>query len=73
MDSVLNKNNSDDRTGDSLKNKLQGALESQSVTGKKPSLVVIDEIDGASSGGHGEQVGLRQGGFWSRRMRLMLR
>ncbi|KAJ3036838.1 Chromosome transmission fidelity protein 18, partial [Rhizophlyctis rosea] len=53
---IVEINASDDRTGESLKNKLQGALESQSVMGnKKPSLVVIDEIDGASSGGHGEQ------------------
>ncbi|KAJ3044637.1 hypothetical protein HDV00_001563 [Rhizophlyctis rosea] len=52
---VVEINASDDRTGDALKNKLMGALESQSVMGnKRPSLVVIDEIDGASAGGSGD-------------------
>ncbi|KAI8840622.1 hypothetical protein BJ741DRAFT_661907 [Chytriomyces cf. hyalinus JEL632] len=46
---VIEINASDDRTGDSLRNKLLGAIESQSVTTKKPNLVIIDEIDGASS------------------------
>lgn len=47
--------NSDDRTGASVKGKIESALEIQSLRGKdKPNLLVIDEIDGVSSGG-GEQ------------------
>ncbi|KAJ3114323.1 hypothetical protein HK098_007385, partial [Nowakowskiella sp. JEL0407] len=53
---IVEINASDDRTGEILKNKLLGALQTQSVMGnKKPNLLVIDEIDGASSGGHGDQ------------------
>ncbi|KAJ3247360.1 hypothetical protein HK104_007803, partial [Borealophlyctis nickersoniae] len=53
---VVEINASDDRTGESLKNKLLNAIQSQSVMGsRKPNLVVIDEIDGASSGGSGDQ------------------
>ncbi|KAI9103113.1 hypothetical protein DFS34DRAFT_691661 [Phlyctochytrium arcticum] len=53
---VVEINASDDRTGDSIKNKLVGALETQSVLGsRKPCLVVIDEIDGASAAGQGDQ------------------
>ncbi|TPX46634.1 hypothetical protein CcCBS67573_g10303 [Chytriomyces confervae] len=48
---VIEINASDDRTGDSLRNKLLGAIESQSVNTRKPNLVIIDEIDGASSAG----------------------
>ncbi|KAJ3174600.1 hypothetical protein HDU87_007082 [Geranomyces variabilis] len=48
-------NASDDRTGDSVKARLIGALETQSVLGaRRPHLLVIDEIDGASSGGQGD-------------------
>ncbi|KAI8824892.1 uncharacterized protein EV422DRAFT_516644 [Fimicolochytrium jonesii] len=54
--SVAEINASDDRTGGAIKNKLVGALETQSVMGtKKPSLLVIDEIDGASSSGQEDQ------------------
>ncbi|KAI8906203.1 hypothetical protein DFJ77DRAFT_477944 [Powellomyces hirtus] len=54
--SVSEINASDDRTGDSIKTRLVGALETQSVLGaKRPHLVVIDEIDGASSTGQGDQ------------------
>ncbi|KAJ3026307.1 UNVERIFIED_CONTAM: Chromosome transmission fidelity protein 18 [Siphonaria sp. JEL0065] len=52
---VIEINASDDRTGESLRNKLIGAIESQSLNSKKPNLIIIDEIDGASSGG-GDQV-----------------
>lgn len=48
-------NASDDRTGDSLKNKLMGAIENRSFMGNKPALVIIDEIDGASQTGSGDQ------------------
>ncbi|KAJ3153578.1 hypothetical protein HDU89_000620 [Geranomyces variabilis] len=48
-------NASDDRTGDSVKARLIGALETQSVLGaRRPHLLVIDEIDGASSAGQGD-------------------
>lgn len=47
---------SDDRTGESLKNKLVGAIETRvSMVNSKPNLVVIDEIDGASMSGTGDQ------------------
>ncbi|KAL2918127.1 Chromosome transmission fidelity protein 18 [Polyrhizophydium stewartii] len=53
---VVEINASDDRTGEALKNKLLGAIECQPVMGGKlPNLVIIDEIDGASSGG-GDQA-----------------
>ncbi|KAI8617322.1 hypothetical protein BC830DRAFT_1114090 [Chytriomyces sp. MP71] len=48
---VIEINASDDRTGESLRNKLMGAIESQSLKSKKPNIIVIDEIDGASAGG----------------------
>ncbi|KAJ3163636.1 hypothetical protein HDU86_000222 [Geranomyces michiganensis] len=48
-------NASDDRTGDSVKARLIGSLETQSVLGaRRPHLLVIDEIDGASSAGQGD-------------------
>ncbi|KAI8801849.1 P-loop containing nucleoside triphosphate hydrolase protein [Cladochytrium replicatum] len=53
---VIEINASDDRTGNALGNKLLSAIESQSVMGnRKPNLVVIDEVDGASASGQGEQ------------------
>ncbi|KND04421.1 uncharacterized protein SPPG_00150 [Spizellomyces punctatus DAOM BR117] len=53
---VVEINASDDRTGDSIKQRLVGALETQSVLGsRKPCLVLIDEIDGASASGQGDQ------------------
>nr|KAJ3422055.1 hypothetical protein HK105_001378 [Polyrhizophydium stewartii] len=56
---VVEINASDDRTGEALKNKLLGAIECQPVMGGKlPNLVIIDEIDGASSGG-GDQGDMR--------------
>ncbi len=48
---------SDDRTGDALKNKILGAIECQEVYGnRKPNLIIIDEIDGASTTGSGEMA-----------------
>ena len=53
---VIEINASDDRTGESLKNKLVGAIETkESLKTKKPNLVIIDEIDGASMSGTGDQ------------------
>lgn len=46
---------SDDRTGASIKGKIDAALEIQSILGSdKPNMLIIDEIDGVSSSG-GEQ------------------
>ena len=48
---------SDDRTGEALRNKLLGAVESKGLSSNgKPTLVVIDEIDGASQSGQGDNV-----------------
>ncbi|CAJ0651998.1 8210_t:CDS:2, partial [Entrophospora sp. SA101] len=45
-------NASDDRTGKTVSNLIKDALESQSIVfNKKPSLIIIDEIDGVSSTG----------------------
>jgi hypothetical protein len=56
----LQQKNSDDRTGESLKNKLVGAIETRvSMLNSKPNLVVIDEIDGASMAGTGDQNFIR--------------
>jgi len=52
---VVEINASDDRTGNSVKNKLLSALEMQNITNGKPNLVVIDEIDGVSGKGSGDQ------------------
>lgn len=53
---VIEINASDDRTGEALKNKLLGAVEvKESMKNNKPNLVVIDEIDGASMTGNGDQ------------------
>ncbi|KAF9965913.1 hypothetical protein BGZ70_003817 [Mortierella alpina] len=52
---VIEVNASDDRTGASVKGKIEAALENQSILGSdKPNLLIIDEIDGVSSSG-GEQ------------------
>ncbi|KAF9576690.1 hypothetical protein EC968_005463 [Mortierella alpina] len=52
---VIEVNASDDRTGTSVKGKIEAALENQSILGSdKPNLLIIDEIDGVSSSG-GEQ------------------
>ncbi|KAI8597020.1 hypothetical protein EDD21DRAFT_386544 [Dissophora ornata] len=52
---VIEVNASDDRTGASVKGKIEAALEIQSILGSdRPNLLVIDEIDGVSSSG-GEQ------------------
>ncbi|KAI7825988.1 P-loop containing nucleoside triphosphate hydrolase protein [Gamsiella multidivaricata] len=52
---VIEVNASDDRTGASVKGKIESALEIQSILGSdKPNLLIIDEIDGVSSSG-GEQ------------------
>ncbi|KAF9115488.1 hypothetical protein BGX27_007617 [Mortierella sp. AM989] len=52
---VIEVNASDDRTGASVKGKIEAALEIQSILGNnKPNLLIIDEIDGVSSSG-GEQ------------------
>jgi hypothetical protein len=42
---------SDDRTGDVLTRKIMGAIEMQSINTSKPNLIIIDEVDGASSAG----------------------
>jgi chromosomal replication initiation ATPase DnaA len=53
---VIEVNASDDRTGEALKNKLVGAIEvKESMKNNKPNLVIIDEIDGASMSGNGDQ------------------
>jgi chromosome transmission fidelity protein 18 len=65
---------SDDRTGEVVKSKIKAALEMQAIVqnsvssgsksekntsfGQKPNLLIIDEIDGASSGG-GNDVSYR--------------
>ncbi|KAG0219745.1 hypothetical protein BGX33_001062 [Mortierella sp. NVP41] len=52
---VVEVNASDDRTGASIKGKIEAALEIQSILGSdKPNMLIIDEIDGVSSSG-GEQ------------------
>ncbi|KAG0222039.1 hypothetical protein BGX31_009398 [Mortierella sp. GBA43] len=52
---VIEVNASDDRTGASVKNKIESVLQIQSYLGSdKPNLLVIDEVDGVSSSG-GEQ------------------
>jgi chromosome transmission fidelity protein 18 len=59
---IIEINASDDRTGEVVRSKIKSALEMQAIiressdTGKmtmtqKPNLLIIDEIDGASSGG----------------------
>lgn len=48
---VIEVNASDDRTGAVVLNKIGDTLESQAVFNPRPSLVVIDEIDGVSSAG----------------------
>ncbi|KAG4081820.1 hypothetical protein H8356DRAFT_1756084 [Neocallimastix lanati (nom. inval.)] len=52
---VVEINASDDRTGNTVKNKLLSALEMQNITNGKPNLVIIDEIDGVSGKGSGDQ------------------
>ncbi|KAI8084232.1 P-loop containing nucleoside triphosphate hydrolase protein [Gilbertella persicaria] len=65
---VIEVNASDDRTGDVVKSKIKSALEMQAIIRnphekddkrtmhmiQKPNLLIIDEIDGASSGGGAE-------------------
>ncbi|KAF9904497.1 hypothetical protein EC991_002657 [Linnemannia zychae] len=52
---VVEVNASDDRTGASIKGKIEAALEIQSILGSdKPNMLIIDEIDGVSASG-GEQ------------------
>ncbi|CAG8553174.1 3683_t:CDS:10 [Acaulospora morrowiae] len=49
---VIEVNASDDRTGQVIKNKVTNSLESNTVDQKKkPSLVIIDEVDGVSGAG----------------------
>ncbi|KAJ3271775.1 hypothetical protein HDV01_006383 [Terramyces sp. JEL0728] len=53
---IIEVNASDDRGSEVIKNRITSAIESKSVFGnKKPSLVIIDEIDGASASGSGDQ------------------
>ena len=53
---IFNFIQSDERSGEGLKNRILGAVASaQSLKSKKPNLVIVDEIDGASSSG-GETV-----------------
>ncbi|RUS19855.1 hypothetical protein BC937DRAFT_86802 [Endogone sp. FLAS-F59071] len=60
---VLEINASDDRTGETVKSKIKAAIEMQALVSvgskggpvrQKPTLLIIDEIDGASSGGGNE-------------------
>jgi chromosome transmission fidelity protein 18 len=54
---VVEINASDDRTSESFKNKLTGALEVQSVFGDcRPNMVIIDEIDGVSQSASSDQT-----------------
>lgn len=48
---VIEVNASDDRTGAVVENKIGDALDSQAVFNPRPTLVVIDEIDGVSGSG----------------------
>ncbi|KAG0259775.1 hypothetical protein DFQ27_003895 [Actinomortierella ambigua] len=49
---IIEVNASDDRTAATIKGKIEAALEIQSIRGSdKPNLLIIDEIDGASSSG----------------------
>ncbi|KAG9288031.1 hypothetical protein G9A89_017626 [Geosiphon pyriformis] len=51
---VIEVNASDDRTTDVVKNQIRNSLENQTIApNHKPSLLIIDEIDGVS--GNGEQ------------------
>ncbi|DBA00834.1 TPA: hypothetical protein N0F65_008477 [Lagenidium giganteum] len=48
-------NASDDRTPGVLKNRIISAMEMQSIWGdRKPNCIILDEIDGAMSGGDGK-------------------
>ncbi|KAI8577410.1 hypothetical protein K450DRAFT_252301 [Umbelopsis ramanniana AG] len=62
---IIEVNASDDRTGEVVKSKIKAALEMQAIIqssessadksfSQKPNLLIIDEIDGASSGGGSE-------------------
>ncbi|KAJ3324782.1 hypothetical protein HDV06_006090 [Boothiomyces sp. JEL0866] len=54
---IIEINASDDRGSEVIKNRITSALESKSVFGnKKPNLIIIDEIDGASATGSGDQT-----------------
>lgn len=50
---------SDERTGESLKNRLMGAINCRGFNNSKPNIIVIDEIDGASMSGSGDSVFIR--------------
>lgn len=57
MPGLLWINFSDDRTSTAFSAKLTVALEVQAVFGdKKPNLIIIDEIDGASNSSSSDQV-----------------
>ncbi|KAJ3129931.1 Chromosome transmission fidelity protein 18 [Physocladia obscura] len=60
---VIEINASDDRTGEALRNKLIGAVESQSLNSRKPNLIIIDEIDGASAGGGDNVSSIKQANY----------
>ncbi|KAI8897351.1 hypothetical protein BC833DRAFT_649635 [Globomyces pollinis-pini] len=52
---VIEVNGSDDRTSATFKNIIQTAVESKDVMGdKRPNLIIIDEIDGASTATSGD-------------------
>jgi chromosome transmission fidelity protein 18 len=65
---IIEVNASDDRTGEVVKSKIKSAIEMQAIMRdvqikeekrtmsmtQKPNLLIIDEIDGASSGGGSE-------------------
>lgn len=64
---IIEINASDDRTGEVVKSKIKSALEMQAIIKgvdeennvaltQKPNMLIIDEIDGASSGGGSEVI-----------------
>lgn len=57
---VFELNASDARTASAVEDQVRMALESASMKDSRPTLVVVDEIDGATGGGSGEGGG---GGF----------
>ncbi|PWN50508.1 P-loop containing nucleoside triphosphate hydrolase protein [Violaceomyces palustris] len=54
---VFELNASDSRTASAVEDQIRMALESASMKDPRPTLVVIDEIDGATGGGAGEGAG----------------
>jgi chromosome transmission fidelity protein 18 len=48
---VIEVNASDDRTGGALKARISAAMAGNDIQNGKPNLIVIDEVDGASTAG----------------------